>query len=503
MSSIGQTVAGKSVQPYPEWAKQARRDRLPASMEEYFQSWADFFDHYAATVETWRRRNAGYHRALASLARFHVPEGSRVLEVGSGTGDLLAATRPRRGVGIDISGGMVHLAQTKYPDLEFRQMAAEQLDLEGEKFDYILLSDLTGFLFDIRLALERLRAVCRPETRLVMHWYSRAWQPVLVAAEKLGLKYPQPLLNWTTVEDIKNLLHLTDFDVVQTRKHILLPKRIPGLSTLANRYLAPLPLWRHLCLTNWIVARPLNLEVRTAPRVSVICPCRNEAGNIRQIVERLPALGAETELILVEGHSKDDTLAVCRKIAAALPEKNITVLVQEGRGKGDAVRLGFSRARGDILMILDADASVAPEDLAHFYDALLRGKGEFINGCRLVYTMDPKAMRFLNLLGNRLFALLLSTLIGQPIKDSLCGTKVLWRSRYDEIARGRAYFGPFDPFGDFDLLFGAAKLNLRIIEMPIRYRQRTYGATNISRFADGWLLLRMSAKAAAKLFFIA
>jgi glycosyltransferase involved in cell wall biosynthesis len=266
--------------------------------------------------------------------------------------------------------------------------------------------------------------------------------------------------------------------------------------------LAHLPLLRHLCLTNWIVARPLHLEDRNLPRVSVICPCRNEAGNIQQIVERLPAMGAQSELILVEGHSNDDTLAVCRRIAASVPEKKITVLCQEGRGKGDAVRLGFSRASGDILMILDADASVAPEDLGHFYDALVSGKGEFINGCRLVYTMDPKAMRFLNLLGNRFFALLLSTLMGQPIKDSLCGTKVLWRSRYEEIARGRAYFGQFDPFGDFDLLFGAAKLNLRIIEMPIRYRQRTYGATNISRFADGWLLLRMSAKAAAKLFFI-
>jgi ubiquinone/menaquinone biosynthesis C-methylase UbiE len=502
MESVGQTVAGKSEQPYPEWAKQARKDRLPTNMEEYFQSWADFFDHYASTVEKWRRRNAGYHRALSSLVRFYVPEGSSVLEVGSGTGDLLAATRPRRGVGIDISGEMVRLAQKGFHDLEFHQMAAEKLDLGGEKFDYILLSDLTGFLFDIRLVLERLRGVCHAETRVVMHWYSRAWQPILTAAEKLGLKYPQPLLNWTTVEDIQNLLHLTDFDVVRARKHILIPKRFPLLSMLANRYLAPLPLIRHLCLTNWIVARPLNVQDRTLPRVSVICPCRNEAGNIQQIVERLPAMGAQTELILVEGHSQDDTLATCRKVAASMPEKNITVLVQEGRGKGDAVRLGFSRASGDVLMILDADASVAPEDLPHFYEALVSGKGEFINGCRLVYTMDPKAMRFLNLLGNRFFALLLSTLIGQPIKDSLCGTKVLWRSRYEELARGRAYFGQFDPFGDFDLLFGAAKLNLRIIEMPIRYRQRTYGTTNISRFADGWLLLRMSAKAAAKLFFI-
>jgi glycosyltransferase involved in cell wall biosynthesis len=253
-----------------------------------------------------------------------------------------------------------------------------------------------------------------------------------------------------------------------------------------------------------VIARPLNLQqAKARPSVSVICPCRNEEGNIQEIVDRLPALGNFTELIFVEGHSRDATLAACRRVAAASKEKDISVYVQEGRGKGDAVRLGFSRAKGDILMILDADISVAPEDLALFYDALVSEKGEFVNGCRLVYTMDPKAMRFLNLLGNRFFALLLSKLIGQPIKDSLCGTKVLWRSKYEQLAAGRAYFGEVDPFGDFDLLLGAAKLNLKIVEIPVRYRERIYGTTNISRFADGWLLLRMSAKAAFKLFFVA
>ena len=472
-------------------------------MDEYVRGWEAFFDHYAATVATWHRRNAGYHQALASLARFYVPADSRVLEIGSGTGDLLAATRPRHGVGVDISGEMVRLARKNYPQMEFHQMSAERLDLGDVKFDYVILSDLISFLFDIRLVFDRLRTVCHPGTRIVIHWYSRVWQPVLSAAEKLGLKYPQPLLNWTTVEDTQNLLNLTDFEVIQHRQHILAPTRIPLVSPLFNRFLAHLPVLRLLCLTNWIVARPLHLPGYTdAKSVSVICPCRNEAGNIQHIVDRLPNMGTHTELIFVEGHSKDETLATCRSVAQATPQKDISVVVQEGRGKGDAVRLGFSLAKGDVLMILDADLSVAPEDLVCFYDAIVSGKAEFVNGCRLVYAMDPKAMRFLNLLGNRFFAVLLSKLIGQAIKDSLCGTKVLWRSNYEDLAKGRAYFGEVDPFGDFDLLFGAAKLNLKIAEIPIRYRQRVYGSTNISRFADGWLLLRMSAKAAVKLFFL-
>lgn len=504
MRSIGTAQVVQEQQGHAQWVRTVRTESPPGSLEEYLQHWEAFFDHYAAQVERWHHRNAGYHQALASLARFYVPADARVLELGSGNGDLLAALQPSYGLGIDISGQMVRLAAQKYPHLHFRQMAAEHLELPGEPFDVIVLSDLVGYLYDIRLVFERLRPVCHAHTRLVMHWYSNLWHPLLVCAEKLGLKYPQPLLNWTTVEDIQNLLHLAHCEVVHRRGHMLLPKHIPLLSPLANRYLAHVPGLRWLCLTNWLVARPAGRrQCDPVPRVSVICPCRNEAGNIAQLVQRLPALGAHTELIFVEGHSTDHTLEECRRIAASAPEKDITVLVQEGRGKGDAVRLGFAQATGDVLMILDADLSVAPEDLPQFYDALVSGKGEFINGSRLVYTKDPHAMRFLNLIGNKFFALLLSHLLGQAIKDALCGTKVLYRRDYERLAKNRAYFGDFDPFGDFDLLFGAAKQQLKIVEIPIRYRQRTYGTTNISRFSHGWLLLKMSATAARKLLFIA
>ena len=486
-----------------EWAQRLRSVSPPGSMEEYLEGWERFFDHYATQTEHWHRHNAGYHRAIASLARFYVPRGARVLEVGSGNGDLLAALEASHGVGTDISGEMVRLAAGKYPQLTFHHMPAEQLDLPGEQFDFIILSDLLGCLYDIRLVFERLRPVSYAQTRLVLHWYSRLWQPILALAARLGQTYPQPLLNWTTIEDISGLLHLCGFEVVHSRGHILLPKQVPGLTRLANRFLAHVPLARGFCLTNWIVARPLGLRALPAkPRVSVICPCRNEAGNVEQIARRLPALGAHTELIYVEGHSQDDTLARCRRVAASMPDRDIKVLAQQGKGKGDAVRLGFSQAGGDILMILDADLSVAPEDLPQFYDVLVRDKGEFVNGSRLVYAMDPRAMRFLNLVGNKLFAQLLTRLLGQPVKDTLCGTKVLWRSDYERIIANRSYFGKFDPFGDFDLLFGAVKLNLKIVEVPIRYRERTYGATNISRFSHGWLLVRMCVFAAGKILFV-
>src|ERR1035438_1475084 len=258
------------VKDYPGWARAVRKDRLPSRREEHLKGIEEFFDHYSADVETWRRRNSGYHRAIASLARFYIPANAMVLEVGSGSGDLLAELQPRRGVGIDISGEMVRLASARHPDLEFHRMAAEDLDLGDEKFDYVVLSDLTGFLYDIRQVFERLRSVSHSQTRVIIHWYSMVWQPILSMAERVGLKYPQPIVNWTTREDLTNLLYLADFEVVQGRPHILLPKQIPVVSTLVNRFLAPLPLIRALALTNWLVARPMRLQPERPASVSVI-----------------------------------------------------------------------------------------------------------------------------------------------------------------------------------------------------------------------------------------
>lgn len=375
MHSIDAENVVQEKQGRVKWVRTIRRESPPQSLDQCLQHWEAFFDHYAAQVDHWHHRNAGYHKAIATLARFYVSADARVLEIGSGNGDLLAALQPSFGMGVDISGQMVRLSAMKYPHLYFRQIAAEHLDLSGEPFDFIVLSDLVGYLYDIRIVFEQLRKVSHPRTRVVMHWYSMLWQPLLGVAETLGLKYPQPLLNWTTVEDMHNLPHLAGFEVVHRRPQILWPLQAPLLTRLENRYLAHVPGLRWMCLTNWMVARPTGLQQSdVVPRVSVICPCRNEAGNIEPLVRRLPTMGSHTELILVEGHSQDHTLEECRRIAASEPTQDIAVLVQEGRGKGDAVRLGFSKATGDILMILDADLSVAPEDLRQFYDALVSGR---------------------------------------------------------------------------------------------------------------------------------
>jgi len=464
--------------------------RTPRECQERVKA---HFEALAPRKEAWRRRSLGYHLLLEREYRFLVPPGARVLEVGCGVGDLLAALEPSHGLGVDLSPALIERARAKYPrpGLRFEAAAIEEFEATGEQFDYIVLSDLLGFLYDIEQVFNRLRAFCHARTRLLLNFHSRLWQPILGAAERLGLKTPSPPLNWVTVEDVTEMLHRCGYETVRSYSRFLVPKRLPPLSNLANRFLAPFSPFRWFCISNFVVARLPREPFAEPPVVSVVCPCRNEEGNIPRIVERLPKMGARTELIFVEGNSEDGTWARCLEAQRVRPEADIQVCRQTGKGKADAVRLGFAKARGDVLMILDADLTVAPEDLPRFYEALASGRVEFVNGSRLVYPMDPKAMRFLNLCANKFFGMAFTFLIGQRIKDTLCGTKVLTKKDYERLAQGRAYFGEFDPFGDFDLLFGAAKLNLKIQDLPVRYRERSYGATNIQRFRHGWLLLRM------------
>ncbi len=300
------------------------------------------------------------------------------------------------------------------------------------------------------------------------------------------------------------MLYLSGFSMIRHWQEILCPLRMPVVDSLCNRYLVKIAPFRVGALTNFIICRRVEQSdsLEREPTVSVVVPARNEAGNVDNIFRRVPEMGAGTELIFVEGHSSDGTYEAIERTAAKYPGKRVKIMRQSGRGKGDAVRAGFAAADGDVLMILDADLTVAPEDLPRFYSVLRSGKGEFVNGVRLVYPMEAQAMRFFNLIGNKFFAVAFSWLLGQTIKDTLCGTKVLSRRNYELLARNRGYFGEFDPFGDFDLIFGAAKLNLKIVDVPIRYADRTYGETNIARWRHGWLLIRMVMFACTRIKFV-
>ncbi|HNV69443.1 MAG TPA: glycosyltransferase [Candidatus Ozemobacteraceae bacterium] len=448
-----------------------------------------------------------YQRRIAEVYEHRIAAGSSILEVGCGCGRLLRALRPSRGVGIDFSARAVETArrETDGESIVYHRLEASTLrDFPAEPFDFIILSDVLNDLWDVQELLAALQRFSSPHTRLLINMQSHLWKWPLKVAQAVGMAQPTLEQNWLTVQDLRNLLHLTGWEFMESWPEVLFPADVPGMAPVLNRFIGKLFPFYHFCLTNFVIARPPGLLRSNTglPSVSVIVPARNEEGNIVDIFRRVPQMGRETELIFVEGGSTDRTREKIEEEKQHFQRLPCSLYAQAGTGKRDAVRLGFDKARGDILMILDADLTVAPEELMRFYEALVSGKGEFINGVRLVYPLEKEAMQFCNMLGNRFFSQGFSWVLGQPIKDTLCGTKVLWRRDYERLVANRPYFGDFDPFGDFDLLFGAAKLNLKILDLPIRYFERQYGTTNISRWRHGFWLLLMLISGARRLKFV-
>lgn len=483
----------------------------------------EHFDAFAGERRKWRAKNRHYYEDLDSFIAFLVPENASVLELGCGTGELLARLKPGRGVGIDFSRNMINQAKSafsreQFANLEFRVGDAENIPFV-ESFDYVVLSDLIGELTDVWKAMRNLRKVTDRRSKVVITTFNAFWEPILRFGETIGLKMPQDHQNWLSEGDIENLLTLNGFEVVKKGRRLLFPWKIPLLSRFFNRFLGNLPLVNSLGLVMYFVAQQQPVwDVKDDDySVTVVIPCRNERGNVRAAVDRVPSMGRHTEILFVDGNSNDGTPEEIEGVIRELGDtKDVKLLHQvtpgaddgagHGKmlklGKGDAVRKGFAAASGDIVMILDADLTVPPEELPMFYSALAEGGGKFINGSRLVYPMEKEAMRTLNKIANKMFALLFSWLLAQRIKDTLCGTKALFKSDYANIAANRNYFGDFDPFGDFDLLFGAAKQNLRILDVPIHYVERTYGDIKIERFKHGLLLTKMFLFAVFRLKFI-
>jgi SAM-dependent methyltransferase len=463
-----------------------------------------YFDRIAEQTAN-RKLNLYYKRQIVRYCDYFSHDEFSVLEIGCGTGRLIGSLKGNNRVGIDFSPAMLEIARKNYPDVEFLQMDAEEIKID-RKFDLIIISDLVGYLEDVQAVFTSIQQLCHTNTKILVTYYNYLWEPVLKLGESLGIKLKTPIQNWLTQQDIKNLLFISGYDVYRDTKRILFPFYIPFFSGLMNKYIAKLPLIRYFCLNHYTFAKPLPVVTEEVAKlkysVSVVIPARNESGNIENAILRLPKLGNHTEIIFIEGNSTDDTWdKICEIQEKYKDTHDIKTGRQKGKGKADAVRLGYEMASCDILMILDADLTVPPEDLGKFYHVMASGRGDFINGSRLVYPMEKEAMRFLNLLGNKFFSMAFSWLLDQPFKDTLCGTKVIFRKDYYKLKSNRSFFGEFDPFGDFDLIFGAYKLNLRIVELPIRYRERTYGSTNISRFKHGLILLRMCLFAARKIKF--
>ena len=469
----------------------------PAALEQRRERIRDHLANIAPRREGWVKRNAYYYGLLSRLLRFLVEPQKNVLSVRCSTGNLLAAVKPGTGKGIDICAEMVAIAQQRNPSFQFAVAFPDKDEFKlafrpDEKFDYILFNEI-GDTVDVLQAFRNLKPLCLRHTRVLVTTYNHLWEPLVTFAEWLGMKVPRTEQNWLSTADIRNLLKLAGFEALETHRIVLLPKYFPLLSVFFNRFCARLPFLSKLCMTQVVVARivppPAALEELA---VSVVIPCKNEKGNVEDAVRRIPPLGGRTEIIFCDDQSTDGTAEEVRRMQSLYSEKDIRLEHGPGVCKSRNVWTGFNAATGDILMILDADLTTIPEELPYFIDAIVSGRAEFVNGSRLVYPVPKEAMNVANMLGNKFFSVAFTYLLGQRVKDTLCGTKVLWRSDWNRIKPMLGSWGTEDRWGDYELLFGAAKLSLKILDLPVHYQERIYGSTKMTKvFRNGLVMLKM------------
>ena len=469
----------------------------PAALEQRRERTRKHLASIASRRESWIKRNRYYYELLTRLLQFLVEPEKKVLSVRCDTGNLLTAVRPSNGKGIDICAEIVEIARQRNPSLNFAVAFPDKDEFREifsaeENFDYILFNDI-GDTVDVLQALRNLKPLCRRHTRLLAPTYNHLWEPLVTFAEWIGMKVPRTEQNWLSTADIQNLMKLAGFEALETHWIVLLPKYVPLLSTFLNRFCARLPFLKKLCMTQVVVARLLLPAVpKEELSVSVIIPCKDEKGNVEDAVRRMPRLGGQTEIIFCDDQSTDGTAEEVRRVASAYPERRIRLEQGPGICKSKNVWTGFNAATGDVLMILDADLTTMPEELVYFMDVIASGQAEFVNGSRLVYPVPKGAMKGANMLGNKFFSVAFTYLLGQRVKDTLCGTKVLWRSDWGRIRPMLGSWGIEDRWGDYELLFGAAKLNLKILDLPVHYQERIYGTTKMTRvFRNGLVMLRM------------
>src|SRR5437899_7875630 len=470
----------------------------PAALERRRERTHNHLAKIAARRESWINRNKYYYELLNRLFRFLVEPEKKVLSVRCGTGNLLAVVRPSNGKGIEICQEIVEIAQQRNPSFDFAVAFPDKQEFQetfkpDETFDYILFNDI-GDTVDVLQALRNLRPLCQRHTRVLVTTYNHLWEPFVTFAEWVGMKVPRTAQNWLSTTDIRNLLKLAGFEALETHRIVLLPKYLPLLSGFFNRFCARLPFLNKLCMTQVVVARMLPPSVALKElSVSVVIPCKNEKGNVEDAVRRIPPLAGRTELIFCDDQSTDGTAEEVLRVQSRHPEKNIRLERGPGVCKSRNVWTGFNAATGDILMILDADLTTIPEELPYFIDVIASGQAEFVNGSRLVYPVPTGAMNAANMLGNKFFSVTFTYLLGQRVKDTLCGTKVLWRSDWERIKPMLGSWGTEDRWGDYELLFGAAKLNLKILDLPVHYQERIYGSTKMTKvFRNGLNIINMS-----------
>ena len=469
---------------YPNWKYEYDID---ATIEDICKnsSFSKKFYSFALTknLDFWKEKNWYYHNLLRQIFKKYIPEGSKVLQIGYGLGDALAALYPQKAMSIDEDEELIDISKRRFPSIQFIKAKPEEVIVKG-KYDYVIIPNSVAHFYDIQTVLEKTLKVLSKNSKVVMTATNPRWEQIFYILEKLKLKRPEDSRNWLRLADLRNIFEISGYDVEESGYSILIPAHIPFFSNLVNNFIKGSGFLAQFCVEEYIVARKAKLRRKKNLSCTVLIPCYNEEENIKQAIATVPKMGTKTEILVVDDGSSDKTAQVVKRVMKK--NKNLKLIsYKPNQGKGYAVKKGFDAVVTDTMMIQDADMTVPPEELPRFFNLIAEGKADFVNGTRMIYPMEEEAMRQLNLVGNLIFSWIFSWLLGQKVTDTLCGTKALFKRDYKKIKMGG------ESWGDFDLLFGASENKLKIVDLPVHYKKRVAGKSKMKAFKHGLVLAKM------------
>lgn len=361
--------------------------------------------------------------------------------------------------------------------------------INNTKYDCIVLSDMFEVNDDILGLLKLLKKNLNNDGTILLTSITPIWDGVLSILEMLNLKNKSKKRSYIHLNKLSAVLDTINFQITGKRTRQYFPFKLFYFGNIINNFLEIILYFFNFGIRSYFTIKEIeDTAEKDVLSKTIIVPAKNEEGNLNELINRIPYLGNNVEVIISCGISNDNTLGM----AKSLKSDNfiIKVIEQTSKGKANAVWEACEQSSNDLIAILDADLSVDPEELSSFFELIETKKCDFVNGTRLIYSMEKGSMRFINNFGNRLFQYVVSKIIRLPLTDSLCGTKVFKKNLYEKIKKWQSVVKIKDPFGDFDLLFAAAYSSQKIVEYPIHYRARKYGTTQIRRFKDGFKLIK-------------
>lgn len=419
----------------------------------------------ARNLDFWKEKNWYYHNQLKQIFKDVIKENSKVLQIGYGLGDILAALYPKKGVSFDDDKDILAISRRRYPIFKFTDFNFNKNKV-NDKFDYVIYPNSLEHFDDIQTVFENVYPALSRSSKVVVASVNPRWEQIFYILEKLKLKRPESSRNWLRIENIKNLLEVSGYKVIDSGFRIILPVSIPLISGIINKVIRNIKILSRFCVEQFVVAQKETFSINNNLSCSVVIPTYNQAELLEYCIESIPNVGKKMQIVVVDDASSDRTEQVMKSLSKK--HHNIKYIRNERpQGEEKSLKIGIESVDLDIILTYDAKMSIPSSELVRFYNVLASKRADFVSGMRFIYPLEGQRLRQLTIIGNIIFSYLYSLFLNQRVFDPLCSIKGFYKKNYSKIKISNNNTL-------LDLLIKAAENKAKILEIPVHYSLESY-----------------------------